>query len=98
MLKLSDGAITHVSTVSGAIAAAGGEDATSNTGAADLGSAGEGPGAGTKTYVVVASEDGAVRFYDLKFRVEVSAARYSLARYSTTRYVLGFSAQEHNGP
>lgn len=75
VLKLCDGAITHVSTVSGAIWAAGGEDATSTTGAADLGSAGEGAGGGTKTYVVVASGDGAVRFYDLKFRVEVSVVR-----------------------
>lgn len=65
-----------MSTVPGACWAAGGEETTSATGAPDLGSSGEGSGGGTKTYVVVASEDGAVRFYDLKFRVEVSVARY----------------------
>lgn len=31
------------------------------------------PGGGAATYVVVAGEDGAVRFYDLKFRLEVTA-------------------------
>lgn len=71
-----------MSTVSGACWEAGGEKATSTTGAPDVGSAsaGEGTDGGTKTYVVVASEDGAVRFYDLKFRVEVSAARHDKKR------------------
>lgn len=75
MLKLCEGAITHVRTVSGVYWAAGGEEATSSTGAPDVESASEGSGGGSKTYVVVGSDDGAVRFYDLKFRVEVSAAR-----------------------
>ncbi len=38
----------------------------------DSNNGGGGPGAGATTYVVVAGEDGAVRFYDLKFRLEVS--------------------------
>eukprot|EP00903_Cladosiphon_okamuranus_P005352 g5347.t1 len=75
VLKLCDGAIAHVSTVTvtggsgnpegheedGATTAGGDQD--SNTGVVA-------PGAGATTYVVVAGEDGAVRFYDLKFRLE----------------------------
>lgn len=36
-------------------------------------------GGGAITYVVVAGEDGAVRFYDLKFRLEVRRHRRLLA-------------------
>lgn len=80
-------------TVSGVCWAAGVEEATSTTGAPDVGSAGEGTRGGSKTYVVVGSDDGAVRFYDLKFRVEVSAARRDEKRVRTTF----FSPQERKG-
>lgn len=70
VLKLCDGAITHVSTVAGGSPAVDDERATH---------AEDGPGsdvvgvdsAGAAMYVVTAGEDGAVRFYDLKFRLEV---------------------------
>lgn len=74
MLKLCDGAIAHVSTVTGGNpdghedgANAPQDDQDSNSGR------GVAQGGGATTYVVVAGEDGAVRFYDLKFRLEVTA-------------------------
>lgn len=78
VLKLCDGAIAHVSTVTGGSGKPDGHeegatatevDQDSNTGALAVA-----PGAGATTYVVVAGEDGAVRFYDLKFRLEVIPA------------------------
>lgn len=39
-----------------------------------------GSGGAETTYIVVAGEDGAVRFYDLKFRVEVNRERERVCR------------------
>lgn len=60
-----------MSTIIGGCWAEGGEIATGMEDALDSRSMGNGGGGGT-TYIVIAGEDGAVRFYDLKFRVEVS--------------------------
>lgn len=69
-MKICDGAIAHVSTVMGGY---GGQD---TDGTLDVGSmldsgSNGGSTAGSTAYIVVAGEDGAVRFYDLKFRIEV---------------------------
>lgn len=72
VLKLCDGAIAYVSTVVGGCWAGGEEPATPTDDILDSDAVGGGSDGGARTYVVVASEDGAVRFYDLKFRVEVS--------------------------
>lgn len=66
-MKLCDGAIAHVSTITGGYGAGGGGEKAGADPALDSGS-----GGGETTYIVVAGEDGAVRFYDLKFRVEVN--------------------------
>ena len=72
VLKLCEGAIAHVSTVTGGYPIGNEEGATSAMDEPDSNNGSGGPGAGVTTYVVVAGEDGAVRFYDLKFRLEVS--------------------------
>lgn len=84
VLKLCEGAITYVSTVTGgregeAEVEAGKGDATSGSGSTSHSNSSGSSGKGTTTYVVVAGEDGAVRFYDLKFRVEVSQESFSNA-------------------
>lgn len=80
VLKLCDGAIAHVSTVTGGNSAIHEEGATPVEGEPDSDNANATPGGGAAIYVVVAGEDGAVRFYDLKFRLEVRAARYPKGR------------------
>lgn len=62
----------HVSTVVGGCVIGDDEDTSQTEDMPRTGMAGGGTGRETTTYVVVAGEDGAVRFYDLKFRVEVS--------------------------
>lgn len=75
-MKLCDGAIAHVSTVTGGIPAVTAEGVTPAEGdKPDSENASATPGGGATTYVVVAGEDGAVRFYDLKFRLEVRLVR-----------------------
>ncbi|CAM9695874.1 unnamed protein product [Ectocarpus sp. 12 AP-2014] len=69
VLKLCDGAITHVSTIAGGSPAVDDEramHAEDGPGSNDVGV----DSAGAAMYVVTAGEDGAVRFYDLKFRLE----------------------------
>ncbi|CAM9977972.1 unnamed protein product [Scytosiphon promiscuus] len=70
ILKLCDGAIRHVSTISGVDLTVGEEDATHVKVVPDSGNERVKDSGGTIAYVVVAGEDGAVRFYDLKFRLE----------------------------
>lgn len=73
VLKLCDRAIAHVSTVTGGNPGGHEESATAAKDDSDSNNGGVAPGGGAATYVVVAGEDGAVRFYDLKFRLEVTA-------------------------
>ncbi|CBJ27265.1 flagellar associated protein [Ectocarpus siliculosus] len=70
VLKLCDGAITHVSTVAGGSPAVDDECATHAEDGPGSGDVGVDSAAGAAMYVVTAGEDGAVRFYDLKFRLE----------------------------
>lgn len=71
VLKLCDGAITHVSTVAGGSLAEDDERATQAEDGPGSDDVGVDSAAGAAMYVVTAGEDGAVRFYDLKFRLEV---------------------------
>lgn len=75
VLKLCDGAIAHVSTVTGGNPAVTEEGVTPAEDEQDSENANATPGGGATTYVVMAGEDGAVRFYDLKFRLEVRPVR-----------------------
>lgn len=75
ILKLCDGAISHVSTITGGNPTVDDEHSTpveDVTGSENERVTESGEAA---TYVVVAGEDGAVRFYDLKFRLEVRCSR-----------------------
>ncbi|CAM9642998.1 unnamed protein product [Hapterophycus canaliculatus] len=70
ILKLCDGAISHVSTITGGNPTVDEEDATPAEYVPGSEAEQVIEGGGAVTYVVVAGEDGAVRFYDLKFRLE----------------------------
>lgn len=61
----------HVSTVTGVNPGGHEDHATVAENDPDSNNGGVASERGATTYVVVAGEDGAVRFYDLKFRLEV---------------------------
>ena len=75
MLKLCEGGIAHISTVSGGCWAGYHGDVSSTVGPESGASSGDPHDreATHVTYIVVAGEDGVVRFYNLKFRVEVKS-------------------------
>lgn len=70
-MKLYDGGIAHASTVVGGYLAENENIYKPTNDMPDPDVEDRGPGEGAMTYIVLAGEDGAVRFYDLKFRAEV---------------------------
>lgn len=79
VLKFCDGAIAHVSTIVGGNWAVGDADGRGDAEGAPGGAHREGT-----RYIVMAGQDGAVRFFDLKFRVEVRVLQHFLNDLSDT--------------